>query len=163
MPQMFQVLRECAIGMLTGRMSTRAVARSCNVNFSTMSPLQYHFRELGSTSNWPHNRRPCVWRCVGERFADVNVVIRVPHGGGGVMVWAGISYRQWTQLHFIDGNLNRQIYYDKIFRPIFVPFICCHLPIFQHDNVAKICTQFLEAENAPVLPWPAYSPDMSHI
>jgi hypothetical protein len=28
---------------------------------------------------------------VGERFADVNVVNRVPHGGGGVMVWTGIS------------------------------------------------------------------------
>jgi hypothetical protein len=26
---------------------------------------------------------------------------------------------------------------------------------------ARICTQFLEAENVPVLPWPAYSPDMS--
>uniref|UniRef100_A0A672M6Z5 Tc1-like transposase DDE domain-containing protein n=1 Tax=Sinocyclocheilus grahami TaxID=75366 RepID=A0A672M6Z5_SINGR len=26
-----------------------------------------------------------------------------------------------------------------------------------------ICTQFLEAENIPVLAWPAYSPDMSPI
>ena len=33
--------------------------------------------------------------------------------------------------------------------------------MFLHDNaqphVARICTQFLEAENVPVLPWPAYS------
>ncbi len=33
-----------------------------------------------------------------------------------------------------------------------------------HDNarphVARICTQSLEAENIPVLVWPAYSPDM---
>ncbi len=29
---------------------------------------------------------------MGERFADVNVVDRVAHGGGGVMVWAGICY-----------------------------------------------------------------------
>ena len=39
--------------------------------------------------------------------------------------------------------------------------------MFQHDNaqphVKRICTQFLEAENVPVLPWPAYSPDMSPI
>jgi hypothetical protein len=38
--------------------------------------------------------------------------------------------------------------------------------MFQHDNArphdARICTQFLEAENGPVLPWPAYS-DMSPI
>jgi transposase len=36
---------------------------------------------------------------------------------------------------------------------------------FQHDNAEApcICTQFLEAENVPVLPWPAYSADMSPI
>jgi hypothetical protein len=28
---------------------------------------------------------------MGERFADVNVVNRVLHGGG-IMVWAGIRY-----------------------------------------------------------------------
>uniref|UniRef100_A0A4W5RWZ2 Tc1-like transposase DDE domain-containing protein n=1 Tax=Hucho hucho TaxID=62062 RepID=A0A4W5RWZ2_9TELE len=99
-----------------------------------------------------------------EMFADVNVVNRVPHSGGGVMVWAGISYGQRAQLHFIDGNLNAQRYCDEILRPIVVPFICRHHLIFQHDNalphVAKICTQFLEAENVPVHLWPAYSPDM---
>ncbi len=39
--------------------------------------------------------------------------------------------------------------------------------MLQHDNarphVARICTQFLEAENIPVLAWPAYSPDKSPI
>uniref|UniRef100_A0A8C6KD40 Tc1-like transposase DDE domain-containing protein n=1 Tax=Nothobranchius furzeri TaxID=105023 RepID=A0A8C6KD40_NOTFU len=38
---------------------------------------------------------------------------------------------------------------------------------FDHDrrsrNHARICTQFLEAENVPVLAWPAYSPDMSPV
>lgn len=34
----------------------------------------------------------------------------------------------------------------------------------QHYNArARIYTQFLEAENIPVLAWPAYSPDMSPI
>ena len=59
MPQMSQVLWEHAIGMLTG-MSTRAVARELNVHFSTISHLQRRFRQFGSTSNWPHNSRPCV-------------------------------------------------------------------------------------------------------
>ena len=103
----------------------------------------------------------------GECFADVNVMNRVPHGGGGVMVWAGISYGQLTQLHFIDYNLNAQRYCDEILRSIVVPFIHHHHLMFQHDktrpHVARICTQFLEAENVPVLPWPAYSPDMSPI
>ncbi len=40
--------------MLTAGMSTRAVARELNVHFSTIN------REFGSTSNRPHNRRPCV-------------------------------------------------------------------------------------------------------
>uniref|UniRef100_A0A8C6S367 Tc1-like transposase DDE domain-containing protein n=1 Tax=Neogobius melanostomus TaxID=47308 RepID=A0A8C6S367_9GOBI len=34
---------------------------------------------------------------------------------------------------------------------------------FCWPHVARICTHFLEAENVPVLAWPAYSPDMSPI
>ena len=60
MPQMSQVLRERAIEMLTAGMSARAVARELNVNNSTISRLQHCFREFGSTSNWPYNRRPRV-------------------------------------------------------------------------------------------------------
>ncbi len=60
MTQMLQVLRERAIGMLTAGMSTRAVACEINVHFSTISHLQRRFREFGSTSNRPHNRRPRV-------------------------------------------------------------------------------------------------------
>ncbi len=60
MPQMSQVLREHAIGMLNAGMSTRAVTCELNVHFSTISCLQRRFREFGSTSNRPHNRRPRV-------------------------------------------------------------------------------------------------------
>ncbi len=60
-----------------------------------------------------------------------------------------------------------QRYRDEILRPIVVPFIHDHHLMLQHDNarphVARICTQFLEAENIPVLAWPAKSPDMSPI
>jgi len=62
-----------------------------------------------------------------------------------------VCYGQWTQRYW----------------PIVVPFIHDHHLMLQHDNapphVARIGTQFLEAENIPVLSWPAYSPDMSHI
>ncbi len=89
-------------------------------------------------------------------FADVNVVDPVAHGCGGFMVWARICYGQRTQVHFIDGILNAQRYRDEI-----------HHLMLQHDNaqphVVRICTQFLEAENIPVLVWPSYSLDMSPI
>ncbi len=60
MPQMLQVLRERAIGMLTAGMSNRAVAHELNVNLSTISHLKRRFREFGITSNQPHNRRSRV-------------------------------------------------------------------------------------------------------
>ncbi len=39
----------------------------------------------------------------------------------------------------------------------------CTIHPRQSPHVARICTQFLEAENIPVLAWPEYSPDMSPI
>jgi hypothetical protein len=68
--------------------------------------------------------RQLGWRFVGERFADVNVGNRVPHGG--VMGWAGISYGHRTQLLYIVGNLNAQRYRDEIPRPVVVPLIRHH-------------------------------------
>ncbi len=100
-------------------------------------------------------------RCVGERFADVNIVDRVAHVGDGVMVWYGQAYGQQTQVHFINGILNAQRNRDEILRNIVVPFIHDHHLMLQHDNarphVVRIYTQFLEAENITVLAWPAYS------
>jgi hypothetical protein len=88
-----------------------------------------------------------TWLGVDERFADVNVVVRVPHGGGEVVVWGGIIYGQRTQLYFINGNLNAQRYRDEILKLIVVPFILLHHLMFQIDNaqpyVATIYTQFL--------------------
>ncbi|KAL0176608.1 hypothetical protein M9458_028938, partial [Cirrhinus mrigala] len=85
--------------------------------------------------------RQRVWRHVGERFADVNIVDQVAHGGGGFMVWAGVCYGQQTQVHFIDAILNAQRYRDEILRPIVVPFIHNHHLMLQHDNARLCCNK----------------------
>ncbi len=79
MPQMSQVLRERAIGMLTAGMSTRAVARELNVHFSTISRLQRRFREFGSTSNQPHNRR-----LEADIFSGIPRVTGIPRESRGM-------------------------------------------------------------------------------
>ncbi len=84
------------------------------------------------------------FHCTGQTadsVYDVNVVDRVAHGGGGVMVWAGVCFGQRTQVHFIDGILNAQRYRDEILRPTVVPFIHDHHLMLQHDNVARIMLQ----------------------
>ncbi len=109
--------------------------------------------------------RQRVWLCVGERFTDVNVVDRVAHVG----LWYGQVYVMDNEHRCIciEGILNAQRYRDEILRPIVVPFIHNHHLMLQHDNarphVGRISTQFIEAENIPVLALPAYSPDMSPI
>ena len=82
---------------------------------------------------WADDRQQ-VWRHLGKRFVDANVVNRVSHGGGGVMLWAGKSYGQRTELHFTDGNLNTQRYHDEIVRPIVVPFVRRHHLMFHHHH-----------------------------
>jgi hypothetical protein len=56
-PQMSQVWWERAIGTLTSGMSTRAVSRELNDNFSTISRFNVILENL---VNRPHNRRPRV-------------------------------------------------------------------------------------------------------
>ncbi len=97
--------------------------------------------------------RQRVWRRVCERFADVNIVDRVAHGG--VMVWTGVCYGQRTQVHFIDGILNAQRYRDEILRPIVCAIHPRHHLMLQHDNarphVARICTQFQKLKTSQFL------------
>lgn len=108
-----------------------------------------------------------VWRRRGERYANCCVLEYDRWGGGGVMVWAGISAHRRTRLHFIDGALNARRYIDNVLRPTVVPFIAQHGGIFQHDNAtphrARITQAFLQENNTGVLEWPALSPDMAPI
>ncbi len=104
--------------------------------------------------------RQRVWRRVGERFADVNIVDRVAHGGGGVMVWAGVCYGQQTQVHFIDGILNAQRYRDEILRPIVVPFIHDHQTERIMNTLFGGKTQLCYLNMLPQIWWSNLNPDV---
>ena len=87
-----------------------------------------------------------------------------PYGGGGVMVWAAISYRFKSQLVVCRGNLTARRYIDQILRPVVIPIFRRRQDlVYQHDNarphVARVTRDFLQAINIDVLPWPACSPD----
>ena len=108
-----------------------------------------------------------VYRRRNERYADCCVIEGHRLGGGSVMVWCGIAYGRRTQLHIIQGNLSAIRYRDKIISPHLVPFLQQHNLTLQQDNtpphVARICTAYLQTHNIDVLPWPAFSPDLSPI
>ncbi len=82
--------------------------------------------------------------------------------------WPMVAVGLWYGQAYVMDNEYRYVLLMAFWmRPIVLPFIHDYHLMLQHDNarprVARICTQFLEAENIPVLAWPAYSPDMSPI
>lgn len=112
--------------------------------------------------------RERIYRRRRERFAQCCVRETNRWGGGGVMVWAGISAHHKTPLHFVRGRLNAVAYRDTIQRPIVVPFMANHgLRHFQHDNArphaARVTDAFLQQQPFNVLPWPSLSPDLNPI
>lgn len=117
----------------------------------------------------PDTRRTRVWRRSGsaERLRTVQEVHR--YTGGTVMAWAGIMIGGRTSLVFPEGNLNAASYIDEVLEPVVLPFSSEIGPefIFMHDNArphtARITNEWLEAQEIPVLPWPAQSPDLNPI
>lgn len=114
-----------------------------------------------------HDGRVRTWRREGERFNDACVRERDRYGGGSVMVWGGIAFGLRTELRFVNGTLTAQQYRDSILQPCVVPLVRERNLIFQQDNarphVARDNMDYLAANDVEVLPWPAFSPDLSPI
>ncbi|GFU41810.1 transposable element Tcb2 transposase [Trichonephila clavipes] len=69
------------------------------------------------------NRRIFIWRDRGSRNNPAFVHESVRFGGGGVLVYCGISIDGRTYLYIIrDGPLTARRYRDEILRPIVVPY-----------------------------------------
>ncbi|GFT26666.1 transposable element Tcb2 transposase [Trichonephila clavipes] len=85
-----------------------------------------------------------------------------------VVVWDVISYHGRSNLLRIEGNFNRSRYVREVLQHEVVLFLQDNPGvIFQQDNacphVAKTVQDFCSAQHMQLLPWPAYSPDMSPI
>lgn len=110
-----------------------------------------------------------VWRRRGERYQDATITQRDRFGGGSVMVWGGMAFRQRTILHRVHGILNAIRYRDEILQPIVQPAleVIGEGAVFQDDNArphrAHIVTDFLQQHNIMRMEWPSCSPDLNPI
>ena len=115
------------------------------------------------------DRRDRVWRRPGERYAACCINQHNRWGGEGVMVWAAITFDHKSPLVVIQGNMTALCYIAQVLRPTLLPLLAQHRDVitFQQDNArphtARISMAFLGEHGVNVLPWPAYSPDMSPI
>ncbi|GFU81156.1 transposable element Tcb2 transposase [Trichonephila clavipes] len=83
----------------------------------------YARRPMYRFSVHPDNRRICIWRDHGSRNNPAFVHESVRFGGGGVLVYDGISIDGRTDLYIIrDGPLTARRCRDEIIRPIVVPY-----------------------------------------
>jgi transposase len=113
-----------------------------------------------------------VRRYSGERY-DEKCIKTIPNRStASVSIWAAISTRGITNLHFIEGRLNARRYVDDILAANLLPFCETHFDqnhafTFQQDNspvhTARIVRQWLTANNLNVMDWPSISPDINPI
>ncbi|GFT04130.1 transposable element Tcb2 transposase [Trichonephila clavipes] len=110
----------------------------------------YAHRPTSRFSVHPDNRRIFIWRDRSSRNNLAFVHERVRFGGGGVLVYGGISIDGRTDLYIIrDGPLTARRYRDEILRPIVVPYAAAIGDDFEEGIVR--------------MEWPACSPDMNPI
>ncbi|GFT22115.1 transposable element Tcb2 transposase [Trichonephila clavipes] len=118
----------------------------------------------------PDNRRIFIWRDRCSRNNPAFVHESVRFGGGGVLVYGGISIDSRTDLYINrDGPLTARRYRDEILRPIVVPYAAAIGDdfILMDDNCrphrANLLEDFLFEEGIVRMEWPACSPDMNPI
>ncbi|GFV42438.1 neprilysin-2 [Trichonephila clavipes] len=131
-----------------------------NVLFSDKSRFSIHL----------DNKRIFIWRDRGSRNNPAFMHESVRFGGGGVLVYGGISIDGRTDLYIIrDGRLTAHRYRDEIFRTIAVPYAAAigDAFILMDDNCrshrTNLVEDFLFGEGIVRMESPACSPDMNPI
>ncbi|GFU66741.1 transposable element Tcb2 transposase [Trichonephila clavipes] len=118
----------------------------------------------------PDNRRIFIWRDRGSRINPAFVHESVRFGGGGVVLYGGISIDGRIDLYIIrDGPLTARRYRDEILRPIVVLYAAAIGDdfILMDDNCrphrANLVEDFLFEKGIVRMELPACSPDMNPI
>ncbi|GFS91824.1 transposable element Tcb2 transposase [Trichonephila clavipes] len=118
----------------------------------------------------PDNRRIFIWRDRGSRNNPAFMHESVRFGGGGVLVYGGISISGRTDLYFIrDVPLTARRYMVEILRPIVVSYAAAIGDdfILMDDNCrphrAKLVEDFLFEEGIVRMEWLACSPNINPI
>ncbi|GFV33239.1 transposable element Tcb1 transposase [Trichonephila clavipes] len=121
---------------------------------------QVVFSDESHFNLWDHDGHIRIRRYAGERCLPECVIGRHSCLTLGVMVWSAISYHGRFNL-LISTATGRSV---KYYSPKSFPFFKASL---EQDNarphVAKTVRDFCSAQHMQLLPWPAYSLDMSHI
>ncbi len=111
------------------------------------------------------------WRRPGEALDPRNMVKRVKHGGGHVMVWGCILRQGFGQLHRVVGNMNAEQYTEILSESLLGTLadqgINPQSILFAQDNdpkhTSKRAKSWFDQNGIKCLPWPAQSPDMNII
>ena len=99
------------------------------------------------------------------RSTKMCVMPTVKHGGGNVMVWGCMSAAGVGELHFIEGDMNSNMYCE-ILQQSMIPSLqkLGRRVVFQHDDdpkcTSKTTTALLKRLRVKVLNWPSMSPDI---
>ncbi|GFY11390.1 transposable element Tcb2 transposase [Trichonephila clavipes] len=131
---------------------------------------QCFFSDESRFSVHPDNRHIFIWRERGSRNNPAFVHESIRFGGGGVLVYGGISIDGRTDLYIIrDGPLTARRYRDGILRRIVVPYAAAIGDdfILMDDNCrphrANLVEDFFFKEGFVRMEWPACSPDMNPV
>ena len=116
------------------------------------------------------DRRIRVWRRVGERYVDCNIVEHNRFAGDSVMFWGGIYYDGRTELYRVDRESQTALRYrDELQDPIVRPFLGAmgdDARLVQDNgrpHTAYVIQDYLEQELIKTIDWPARSPDLNCI
>ncbi|GFU82311.1 transposable element Tcb2 transposase [Trichonephila clavipes] len=94
-----------------------------HVNWRRNEWSNVFFSDESRFSVYPDNKRIFIWMDLGSRNNPAFAHESVRFGGGGVLVFGGISIDGHTDLYITrDGPLTARRYRDEILRPIVVPY-----------------------------------------